>query len=540
MKQLISALLALLLLTCGALAEVGEPVPSFRGSETEAAAIELEIGEVPEFELSGKALPQEPAASDAYVSAPGEDPAAESVPKGIVVNVPIDAAHFPDSGFRALLSSTVDLNHNGVLSSVEREGYTDLRADGITRGNHIEDLTGIAYFPNLEILICINTGLKTVDISKNAKLRSVNLAGNPLTGTVKLKNKNTTVLTLSGIENLDRLDFSGCTALTFLDCRNSGLTKLDTSAMPDLQTLECAENNITSLDLRQNKDLRKLSCSYNHELSKLSICPGAPLHTLFCDGTKLKSLNLKGCENLSSLECVDTPSLHRLDISGCTRLLKAVKENEASASESSDRVRFYRKESNIQDLYTQLSMPATCTLTANGAVLYAATKDIAGCVITTGDVAYTGKRLKPVPKVKYDGTALKKGVDFTLSYKNNIKVGYATVIVKGKGNYGGEAEATFRILPKATTIKKVTGGKGKLTAQWRKVSGVAGYQVEVSRNKKFEGSLKKMFSGAKTTKKTIGKLKTKGIYYVRVRAYHKISGEYFWSAWSKTKKVRVK
>lgn len=49
-----------------------------------------------------------------------------------------------------------------------------------------------------------------------------------------------------------------------------------------------------------------------------------------------------------------------------------------------------------------------------------------------------------------------------------------------------------------------------------------------------------MLSGASTTGKTLDGLKTKGTYYVRVRAYHKIGKEYFWSAWSATKKVSVK
>ena len=174
-------------------------------------------------------------------------------------------------------------------------------------------------------------------------------------------------------------------------------------------------------------------------------------------------------------------------------------------------------------------------------MLYAQAKSVAGCTITVASVAYTGKALKPIPKVKYDGTALKKGVDFkVVSYKNNKKVGYGTVTIKGMGAYEGEAQGTFKILPKATRIKSVTGGKGKLTAKWTKVPGVAGYQIQISLMKNFSSGMKKMLNGASTIKKTLSKLKTKGIYYVRVRADHKIGKEYFWSAWSATKKVRVK
>ncbi len=58
---------------------------------------------------------------------------------------------------------------------------------------------------------------------------------------------------------------------------------------------------------------------------------------------------------------------------------------------------------------------------------------------------YTGKAIKPEPAV-YDGdTLLKKNTDYTLSYKNNTKAGYATITVKGKGNYSGTLSDNFYI-----------------------------------------------------------------------------------------------
>lgn len=58
---------------------------------------------------------------------------------------------------------------------------------------------------------------------------------------------------------------------------------------------------------------------------------------------------------------------------------------------------------------------------------------------------YTGKAIKPRPVVK-DGTRkLVRGVDYTLSYKRNKKVGTARIIIKGKGNYSGTRTVTFKI-----------------------------------------------------------------------------------------------
>ncbi|SDB37808.1 hypothetical protein SAMN02910317_01855 [Ruminococcaceae bacterium FB2012] len=59
--------------------------------------------------------------------------------------------------------------------------------------------------------------------------------------------------------------------------------------------------------------------------------------------------------------------------------------------------------------------------------------------------AYTGKAVQPVPMLKYKTDILVKGKDFTLSYKNNIAKGNATVTVTGKGNYTGSFSRNFKI-----------------------------------------------------------------------------------------------
>ena len=62
---------------------------------------------------------------------------------------------------------------------------------------------------------------------------------------------------------------------------------------------------------------------------------------------------------------------------------------------------------------------------------------------------YTGKALKPgvTVKIKVDGktVTLVNGTDYTVTYANNVKVGTATVTVKGKGNYTGTITLTFKI-----------------------------------------------------------------------------------------------
>ena len=64
--------------------------------------------------------------------------------------------------------------------------------------------------------------------------------------------------------------------------------------------------------------------------------------------------------------------------------------------------------------------------------------------------------------------SLRYGTDFTVSYKNNIDVGTASITIYGKGNFNGYKGTTFKIVPKVITptISKISSqyysGKGKV------------------------------------------------------------------------------
>ena len=112
---------------------------------------------------------------------------------------------------------------------------------------------------------------------------------------------------------------------------------------------------------------------------------------------------------------------------------------------------------------------ATVTLTGIGdftgskAVNFTINKaSLSKATVTVKAQTYTGKALKPAPTVKVGGRTLKSGTDYTLAYKNNTKVGTATVTVKGKGNYAGTKSATFKITKPSVakaTVSKVANQK---------------------------------------------------------------------------------
>jgi hypothetical protein len=59
--------------------------------------------------------------------------------------------------------------------------------------------------------------------------------------------------------------------------------------------------------------------------------------------------------------------------------------------------------------------------------------------------SYNGKEKRPKVTVKYGSKKLKKGKDYTVTYKNNIKVGTAQVVITGKGNYKATIHEKFQI-----------------------------------------------------------------------------------------------
>lgn len=100
---------------------------------------------------------------------------------------------------------------------------------------------------------------------------------------------------------------------------------------------------------------------------------------------------------------------------------------------------------------------------------------------------------------------------------------------------------TKTVKPKKTSIKKLSKGKKKFTVTWAKVSGVKGYQIQYSSDKKFKKNNKSVtVTKQKSTKATVKKLKSKKKYYVRVRTYKTVNGKKIYSSWSKVKSVKTK
>ncbi len=84
-------------------------------------------------------------------------------------------------------------------------------------------------------------------------------------------------------------------------------------------------------------------------------------------------------------------------------------------------------------------------------------KNLSGNVTVSDveDKTYTGSAITPEVEVNDTArnTVLTKNTDYTISYKNNVNAGTATITITGKGNYTGTVEKTFKINGDANPIK---------------------------------------------------------------------------------------
>jgi hypothetical protein len=154
--------------------------------------------------------------------------------------------------------------------------------------------------------------------------------------------------------------------------------------------------------------------------------------------------------------------------------------------------------------------------------------------------SYTGKNITQSITVKYNGKALKKGTDYTVSYSNSKSIGTATVKITGKGSYTGTIIKTFKINPAKQEIQKLTAKSKAFFVDWAQKGSATGYEIQYATNSKFTSAKKVTITNKKTDKTTISKLSGKKKYYVRVRSYTTVKGTKYYGAWSASKSVTTK
>ena len=277
---------------------------------------------------------------------------------------------------------------------------------------------------------------------------------------------------------------------------------------PNLNRLFCYSNGISApLDVRGNTHLQRLDCSYN------SI---PALNSLHCEHNYISSLDITRCEGLHPFA------------------------REAPVILSDGTACFGVAEADSGDGFHIAVDPSTAII-IDGEVVYGKQPEsLEKAKVTAKDQVYSGKAKKPAVTVKLNGRTLKKGVDYTVKYSNNVNIGKAAITVTGIGDYEGKAKGSFVINPKAVSGLALKAGKGQLAVRWKKGVGGVGYELQYAMKKSFSGARKVKISKNATVRRTLKGLKAGKTWYVRIRAWKKVDGKTYYSAWSGAKSAKVK
>ena len=143
----------------------------------------------------------------------------------------------------------------------------------------------------LEHLMCGTCALTELDLSANPNLTHLDAFRNKMTKLNISKNTKLKRLDIWDNPQLGNVSVSHLPELQYYSCANNGVTKLDVTHNPQLQKLVCSYNDLTSLDLSKNPRLAYLDCGDN-QLSKLDVSNNPQLYFLQAFINNFTTLNI--------------------------------------------------------------------------------------------------------------------------------------------------------------------------------------------------------------------------------------------------------
>ena len=171
-------------------------------------------------------------------------------------------------------------------------------------------LTSLPSMPSgLTLLVCDHNQLTSLP-TFTSSLQTLECENNKLSGTVNLCN-------LSGLKTLK---ISNNPNMTSLDCSQNSLTTLEVDGCTALVSLFCGNNQLTSLDVSGLSNLIQLECARN-KLSSINVSNKTKLKTLNVCKNQLSTINVKGCSAMEVLNCYDNV-LTSVSVQGCSSLMR--------------------------------------------------------------------------------------------------------------------------------------------------------------------------------------------------------------------------
>lgn len=157
-------------------------------------------------------------------------------------NVQIDAVNFPDEVFREDVKG-MDADKNDILTideimQVTTFDFYPVDLQGQLFREPITCAKGIQFFTSLEYINCIRNRLTEIDLSRNTKLKSLQIQENDLQYLNVNRNGLLEYLYVDGNQKLCELDITRNAKLKRLTCESTGVDTLDIRNNPNLEELK--------------------------------------------------------------------------------------------------------------------------------------------------------------------------------------------------------------------------------------------------------------------------------------------------------------
>lgn len=406
----------------------------------------------------------------------------------------INDVNFPDENFREYVKSKFDEDLNDKLSQTEID-----KAEEISVGEmNITSLKGIEYFVKVNKILCYKNNIETLDISENVALERLECYSNAL----------------------EELNISANTNLKYLNCYSNKLKVLDVNNNKSLEVLILFNNQVSELKVNNNTALKQLELDVNN-VSELDVSKNTELELLRCDNNHLKKLDVKNNEKLKMLFCSNN-QLVALDTSNNTNL-----ENYYGGGNQYDVEIDENNQIDLSKLPGELDVSKAyewTNATLEGEIL--TVKKGASTVTYNYNIGreqteqFTLNITNYVPEESTTETETSTDAGQDTKPDQTTEDGQEQTsddTYESTSNQDGISKIKKPTVKKVSRVK-IKSSKRKLTLLWKKNKSVSGYQIQISKNRRFKKAKIKRLSKNKN-KYIFKRLKSKKRYYVRIRAY---------------------
>ncbi|NHM06479.1 T9SS type A sorting domain-containing protein [Flavobacterium sp. CYK-4] len=204
----------------------------------------------------------------------------------------------------------IDLNNNS-LTAINLNGLTNLQ---ILKLNYNQlpsiDLSGLTALQGLYL----NHNLLTqLDIASLTQLLQLDCSYNSISALPGLNNLSQLSQLDCSYNTISSINFTGLTALQYLNYSGNNLVSLDVSSLTGLMSLICSDNALTSIDLSALTGLLYFEGSFN-DFASLDFSGNTALANIICDHNPLTAIDVSMLPNLTRLN-ISSNALTQIDLS---------------------------------------------------------------------------------------------------------------------------------------------------------------------------------------------------------------------------------